>query len=238
MVIESGKDSKKTQYLRNYSSYCSDTKVHFELVFHKDDLYNLTCNLEQNDDGQNKFEKTFKLTSKLNTSNMVLYDRNGYLKKYNSPLEIIDDYFEVRMEFYDKRKKHQLDSLEKELVMVNAKVKFIEEFISGDIIISNRKKSDILQQLETREYPKVEDSYDYLIKMPIYNLTTERIEELRKDRDVKMKDFKNLKSKTLENMYLEELDDFMESYQRFLQQKEFESGLAAEPKKKQIKKKK
>ena len=37
---------------------------------------------------------------------------------------------------------------------------------------------------------------------------------------------------------LEELDDFMKSYQRFLQQKEFESGLAAEPKKKQIKKKK
>ncbi len=238
MVIESGKESKKTQYLRNYSSYCSDTKVHFELVFHKDDLYNLTCNLEQNDDGQNKFEKTFKLTSKLNTSNMVLYDRNGYLKKYNSPLEIIDDYFEVRMEFYDKRKKHQLDSLEKELVMVNAKVKFIEEFISGDIIISNRKKSDILQQLETREYPKVENSYDYLIKMPIYNLTTERIEELRKDRDIKMNDYNNLKSKTLENMYLGELNDFMKSYQRFLEQKEFESGLAAEPKKKQIKKKK
>ena len=33
------------------------------------------------------------------------------------------------MEFYDQRKKHQLNSLEKELVMVNAKVKFIEEFI-------------------------------------------------------------------------------------------------------------
>ena len=215
-----------------------DTSVNFELVFHKDNLYNLTYDLEQNDDGQNKFEKTFKLTSKINTSNMVLYDRHGYLKKYSSPLEIIDDYFEVRMEFYDKRKNHQLDSLDKELVMLNAKVKFIEEFISGDIVISNRKKSDILQQLETREYPKVDDSYDFLIKMPIYNLTTERIEELRKDRDVKMHDYKNLKSKTLEDMYIEELDDFTKSYQRFLEQKEFESGLTAEPKKKQIKKKK
>ena len=84
---------------------------------------------------------------------MVLYDRNGYLKKYNSPLEIIDDYFEVRMECYVKRKEYLLSALKKELVMVNARVKFIEEFISGDIIISNRSKADILEQLETREYP-------------------------------------------------------------------------------------
>ena len=57
MVIETGKESKKTQYLRNYNSYCSDTSVNFELIFHKDNLYNLTYDLEQNDDGQNKFER-------------------------------------------------------------------------------------------------------------------------------------------------------------------------------------
>ena len=85
---------------------------------------------------------------------MVLYDRNGYLKKYKSPLEIIDDYFEVRMEFYHKRKEYQLNSLEKELVMVNARVKFIEEFISGTIQISNKTKKDILDQLEGKEYPR------------------------------------------------------------------------------------
>jgi DNA topoisomerase II len=237
MVIETGKETKKPQYLRNYNSYCSDTSVNFELVFHKDNLYNLTYDLEQNDDGQNKFEKTFKLTSKINTSNMVLYDRNGYLKKYTSPLEIIDEYFEVRMECYVKRKAYLLAALEKELVMVNARVKFIEEFISGDIIIGNRSKADILGQLETREYPMIENSYDYLIKMPIYNLTKERIEELRKDRDVKMSDYKNLEGKTPHTMYREELDDFLKNYKQFLKVKESESQSFGE-KKKIIKKKK
>ena len=30
MIIETGKEGKKTQCLRNYNSYSSDTKVHFE----------------------------------------------------------------------------------------------------------------------------------------------------------------------------------------------------------------
>ena len=81
---------------------------------------------------------------------MVLYDRNGYLKKYTSPLEIIEDYFEVRMEFYQKRKEFQLNSLEKELMIVNARVKFIEEFIAGTIQISNKSKKDILEQWKRR----------------------------------------------------------------------------------------
>ena len=73
--------------------------------------------------------------------------------------------------------------------------------------------------------------------MPIYNLTKERIEELRKERDVKMQDFANLEGKTPENMYDEELDDFLKSYKQFLKVKESESQSFGE-KKKIIRKKK
>ena len=241
MLIETGKDAKKTQCLRSYNSYCSDTKVHFELNFPRDKLISLTQSLEQNDDGQNKFEKTFKLTSKINTSNMVLYDRNGYLKKYTSPLEIIDDYFQVRMEFYVKRKEFQLNALEKELKIVNARVKFIEEFIAGTILISNKTKKDILEQLESKEYPQIDECYDYLIKMPIYNLTKERIEELKKDRDTKMEDYTHLKDMTESNIYLGELKELEKLYLKFEKQKEEDSnnsGTANTGKKKIIKKKK
>ena len=59
------------------------------------------------------------------------------LKKYTSPLEIID-YFEVQN--LSKRKEFQLNSLEKELMIVNARVKFIEEFIMVQSdVISQRK---------------------------------------------------------------------------------------------------
>ena len=238
VVIETGKETKKVQYLRNYNSYCSDTTIKFDLIFPRDKLIGLTNSLEQNDDGQNKFEKTFKLTTKINTSNMVLYDRNGFLKKYKTPLEIIDDYFEVRMEFYQKRKIFQLQSLEKELKILNARVKFIEEFIKGTIIISNKSKKDILEQLEKKKYPLVEENYDYLIKMPIYNLTKERIEELKNDRDTKMNDYTTLEGKTEKQIYKSELKEFEKMYIKFLVHKENQIEHSKPIKKKVIKKKK
>ena len=95
-----------------------------------------------------------------------------------------------------------------------------------------------MEQLETKEYPKVEESYDYLIKMPIYNLTKERIEELKKDRDTKMEDFQNLKAMSERNIYLGELKELEKMYVDFEKHKEMESegGQVKSGKKKIIKK--
>ena len=38
-LLKLEKIPKKTQCLRNYNSYCSDTKVHFELVFPEKNLF-------------------------------------------------------------------------------------------------------------------------------------------------------------------------------------------------------
>jgi hypothetical protein len=46
----------------------------------------------------------FKLTSKINTSNMICFDFDGKIKKYKSPEEIIEDFYPVRLSHYQKRK--------------------------------------------------------------------------------------------------------------------------------------
>jgi len=46
----------------------------------------------------------FKLTSKINTSNMICFDFEGKIKKYNSPEEIVDDFYPKRLAYYQKRK--------------------------------------------------------------------------------------------------------------------------------------
>jgi DNA gyrase/topoisomerase IV subunit A len=46
----------------------------------------------------------FKLTGKLTTSNMICFDFDGKIKKYNSPEEIIEDFYPVRLAYYQKRK--------------------------------------------------------------------------------------------------------------------------------------
>jgi DNA topoisomerase-2 len=46
----------------------------------------------------------FKLTGKINTSNMICFDFDGKIKKYNSPEEIIEEFYPKRLAFYQKRK--------------------------------------------------------------------------------------------------------------------------------------
>lgn len=49
-------------------------------------------------------DKAFKLTSSVATSNMVCFDPQGRIKKYNSPEEIVQEFYDVRLDYYRKRK--------------------------------------------------------------------------------------------------------------------------------------
>ena len=151
---------------------------------------------------------------------MVMYDEKGRLTKYDNVNDILENFFRVRLDYYHKRKEYQLESLEKELLVLNARVRFILEFIAGDIVISNRTKQNLLEQLETREYPMVDNNYDYLIKMPIYNLTKERIDELNKDKDMKTEMYANLEKKEIYEIWLDELKVLEKEYKKFLTEKE------------------
>ncbi|CAI2189641.1 7136_t:CDS:2, partial [Funneliformis geosporum] len=53
-------------------------------------------------------EKKFKLTSIINTSNMVCFDGRGRIKKYSSAEEILREFYDYRLEYYFKRKEHML----------------------------------------------------------------------------------------------------------------------------------
>ena len=50
------------------------------------------------------FHEFFKLSTKINTSNMVCFDFDGKIKKYNSAEEIIEDFYPKRLAYYQKRK--------------------------------------------------------------------------------------------------------------------------------------
>ena len=236
LIIETGKDKKKNQCLRNYTSQSTDTRVNFTLSMTSDTLEHLTESEHKNTEGQNKVEKTFKLTSKVNTSNMVLYNAEGFLQKYHNANDILRDYFMVRHRLYIKRKDFQLRSLEKELLVLNARVRFILEFIEGTLVIAKKTKQNLIEQLITRKYPHMDytpkeltemdistvmkdGGFDYLIKMPIYNLTLERIAELNQDKDQKTEVFSKLQEMTVEQIWLGELKNLEKEYQKFLKVK-------------------
>ena len=46
----------------------------------------------------------FKLTTKFSTGNMMCFDFEGKIKKYNTPEEILEDFYPIRLAYYQKRK--------------------------------------------------------------------------------------------------------------------------------------
>ena len=202
LIIDTKNKSKK-QIIRYYNSYSTDTEVKFEIIMDEDELWDLNKYNEKV--GMTNLEKTFKLVSQINLSNIVAFNSENKIKKYDSINTILDEYCELRLSNYDKRKTYLLDKLQKEIDILSIKIRFINEFIDNKITINNRSKADIIVQLEKGKYPKENDTYDYLLKMPIYNLTKDKIDEFNYNLEGKQSEFNTLEVKTIKQLWLDDL---------------------------------
>jgi DNA topoisomerase II len=94
----------------------------------------------------------FKLSSSLSTSNMNLFDPDKRIVKYATPEDIMTEFFQVRLDFYMKRKVRLVEKLEREQRMLSNKARFVEEVCSGALVVSNRKRKELLADLHERGY--------------------------------------------------------------------------------------
>ena len=210
LIIDSKAKSSK-QIIRYYNSYCSDVDVHFEITMDQ----NLIDHLNTYDEkiGMTKLEKALKIVSSINTSNMVAFDRNNKIKKYSNVNEILKEYIETRIEFYNLRKQNMMETMNEDIKYLSMKIRFIKEFISGELSINNQTKQMIIDQLKSREFLMKDDSYDYLLKMPIYNLTKEKIDEFDDINHKKNNELEILKTKTEKDLWttdFEEIESILE----------------------------
>jgi DNA topoisomerase-2 len=89
------KGEKTTSFIKDYAEYNTPTDVHF--VIKMDDKYMQGCV----DKG---FEETFKLSKTVATSNLVAFDGQGRIHKYETVLDIMEEFYHIRLNFYEKRK--------------------------------------------------------------------------------------------------------------------------------------
>ena len=130
------------------------------------------------------------------------------LKKYDSAEEIIEDFYPVRYEYYEKRKQYQLNELEMELKLLSNKARYIQEILNDTLDLRKKKKEVIIQILSEKNYDMVdEDSeYKYLVKMPMDSVCEENVAKLMKEHGEKAAELEILKNKEIRNIWLEELE--------------------------------
>ena len=121
--------------------------------------------------------KDLKLQKTIRCSNMHLFHPTKGICKYNSPGHILVDFIKLRMEYYKKRKAHLIDTTKKKAELCSHRARFVKMVIDGDIIVFRRKKQDLENQLSTL-FPKIDDSYDYLLHVKTIEYTDERVKAL------------------------------------------------------------
>jgi len=190
--------SADKRFVRYYDSYCTDEIIHFE-IYIGEKLTNLY------DKSREDFERKMKLISTINCSNLVAFNKENVLVKYNSIMDMLEEYILVRLETYTKRKNHILQTLQKDIDLNKVKIRFISDFIDEHIVIIKKRKAEIEQQLTHRKFPKIDDSYDYLLKMPIYTLSLDKIDELNEKTSNLESQYSILDKKSRETLWEEDI---------------------------------
>jgi len=208
-----GKDGKKPpSIIKDYDDMSKDTNVEFTITFMKGKLEELE--LSKGDYDCNGLEKLLKLYTTNTTTNMHLFNAEDTLQKYNNIPDIIDAYYEVRLKLYQERKIYMINAIEKELMTLTNKAKYILENLNGTIDLRKKKKEQVIQMLIEKKYDIIENDNDfkYLIKMPMDSVTEENVEKLLKDKANKECDLTVIKNTTINQMWLNELNQLKEVY--------------------------
>ncbi|KAL3990740.1 DNA gyrase/topoisomerase IV subunit A family protein [Acanthocheilonema viteae] len=129
---------KQPAIITDFKEYHTDTTVKFVIKMNSDKLR------ASKEEG---LHKVFKLQSVINTTSMVLFDPFGYLRRFENVIDICKEFFEIRKKKYIERKRFQEGLLRAQSERLSNQARFILAKIKGEILIENKRKAAIVEQL-------------------------------------------------------------------------------------------
>lgn len=211
----------EAQKIEDFKEYHTESNVHFVVKVSEAQMSALE---------KEGFEKSLKMRTSFTTNNMVFFDESGKIKRYETEREILEDFAKLRLQFYKNRKAYLVSKLKREYAILSSKARFIRMVIEEKLKVKNRKRDDIIQDLRKHEFKTMEEitqgveeeedqaaenevkvtqgsrGFDYLLGMPIWNLTYERVEDAEKKMKEKARELENLMEKAVEEMWETDLN--------------------------------
>lgn len=248
MAKDGKKGEESESLIEDFKEHHSESSVHFEITMS-------AAKLKEAE--QAGLEKTFKLKSSLSTSNMVLFDAEGKIAKYNTALDILKEFCRLRRQMYQKRKDYLVAKLTRETEILSNKARFILMVVKGELEIRRKKKADLLSELKKLKFTPMSEldaimkgkatvdeaaeaesnkdketpdktEYDYLLNMNLWSLTYEKVEEIKKQLEVKQEELEKLKATTIEMLWDKDLEVVCAALDELERQEDDELMAAAE----------
>ncbi|KAK1778558.1 DNA topoisomerase [Copromyces sp. CBS 386.78] len=228
---------KGPSWIKDYKEYNDHQTVHFIIALEEKQMSSAL---------RDGLVEKFKLTKTVATTNLVAFDTRGKIHKYENPQEIMEEYYHYRLNLYGERKKHWLKVYHADYRKLQNQYRFISEIIENKLIVSKKKKSVLVQELRERKYeafpPKSdgrnvkspdeelgaaenedeEDAvggardYDYLLSMPIWSLTFERLDKLKQQIAAKKAEYDELDALSEKDLWCRDLDAFTAEWEEQL----------------------
>ena len=232
LIPDSASSAKVSKCIKSIEDNYNDVDVYFKVTFYPNYLNKLVskeiCAIPGSTIKVTNLEKYLKLYGKISMNNMHAFDGTEHLRKFKSWNEIMDEFYSVRLNIYNKRKTDQLKVMDYKIMVLSEKVRFINAIIEKKLKIMNVEDDYIALKMNQMEFKKLDDEKDndvlacwqYLIGMNMRSLTKKKMEALKKERDTLMYNRDKLAETSLEDIWLGELDELSVEYSLFIKHKQ------------------
>ena len=147
-----------------------------------------------------------KLTSTLHTTNMVVFNHQNVITKYQTIHDILEEYLKTRLHFYKVRKEHAMTKLQDNIILNENKLKFIHKVVENEKFLKQEDET-IIKLLEKEKFLKVEKTFNYLLNIPIRGCTLNSVKVLETTISKLKKELVELEKLTINQMWIKELGE-------------------------------
>lgn len=183
---------RENKLITDYRAGSSTKEVYFEITGFKNPDYRSL-----------KLQKSYGLT------NMVLLSTDNRPIKYNTTADIMEAFFKDRLPHYEARRQYLINQINAQIEKMEAKIRFIQAVISGQIEFLNKKKSTVLPKMRELGLPE-----DLLTNTRMSNCTEDEISELRDLIEKLQRQRQAHQMTSASDMWLADLDEFENAYCR------------------------
>lgn len=181
--------------IRSYKDMSTDS-FRFEVTFNSADLKKLS------DDRLLSKLKLVKTISELFNA----LDENNQVKDFENIINLIDYYYNVKLNYVALRKEYILSKLLYKISVAESKYNYVTAVIDDKILLKNKTKLQISAQIKPLDnIIPIDDNYNYLINMPMHSVSKDTLKQLLDDVKKYKQEYKELELKTIEEIWLSEI---------------------------------
>ena len=192
---------------KSYSNNSQTTTVDFTLVF--DTKETLDGWLVPDEYGVSRFENELKMVSNkgLTTTNMHLFNARGQIRKYDTAVAVIREFFVERLSGYVRRRELMLAAMARDEVLLVQKVAFLDLVISGKLELHKKDSGEELTaELELQGLLPVDGSFKFLLGMAMSSMTRDRKAALEQELSERRAEIAALEATNAPRMWGVDLD--------------------------------